>query len=647
MGYDGFAEWVAPNELTTEQPMILQSRLLRNLAVCLASAVWLPELPAQEPPQLEIAGDQVEVVLSQSSAPDELLRLEFSEDLVHWQPLARRYGGLWEPLFPDPRTILSGPSGETIIDPIAGRPRYFLRYDKATAGTLSDAAQAARFLQQATFGPKLEEITTLAASNDYEAWIDAQIALPPTSHLALWQDNPFEAGIGKQHQMGSLWMLGILDSPDQLRQRMAWALSQIFVIGTANSNEPNEAEQWTNYYDILVRNAFGNFRDLLQEVTLSPKMGEYLTYQDNAKARGDVKPDENYAREVMQLFTIGLVELNLDGSAKKDAHGDLIATYDNTDIETNARVFTGLVHAPQRPEDIADGKRNRFDPMVTDEDQHDVDEKVLLDGAILPAGLSTMEDVDGLLDRLFLHPNTPPFICRLLIQRLTGSNPSPAYIERVAQKFVDNGSGERGDLAAVIKAILLDPEARDPVLSEDDGHGALREPILRFTHYCRAFGLTSSRSDGHYRIRSLLDDFKQFPYESPSVFNFYLPDHQPQGIIFERQLFAPEFQILDSPSAVRHHNVLIELVETGLGSIIAERNNPSGTLDLSTEIALADDVDELLDHLDLLLTADRLTDASRAIIRDAVIQIPGSDAEARVHRALILFAVTPEFSVFH
>jgi len=344
----------------------------------------------------------------------------------------------------------------------------------------------------------------------------------------------------------------------------------------------------------------------------------------------------------MQLFTIGLLELNPDGTLMTDDEGEAIETYDNFDIETNARIFTGFVHADDRAQD--EGKRNRVDPMKTVESVHDTGEKVLLDGTVLPAGGTVMEDVEALLDRLFLHPNTAPFVSRLLIQRLTGSNPSPAYIGRVSAVFSDNGVGVRGDLGAVVRAILLDPEARDARLTVFDASGGVREPLIRFTHYCRAFRLSTSRADGYYRIHSLSDNIKQFPYESPSVFNFYLPDHQPQGVHFERGLFSPELQILDDPAAVDSLNVFIELTRDGLADILAGKARSDGALDLTEEIALAGDLDALLDHLDLVLTAGTLGEGSREIIRDAVTQLPASDPEARVRRALVLFAATPEFA---
>lgn len=590
-------------------------------------------------------GPGIAVKLNSNSSAG-LKRLLFSNDLQGglWTPLARSAGEGWETVFPEPATIRRESEAERLewLEAPSSGP-VFVRFEEIAAPAFSEDEAASRFLQQATFGPTLAEIQDLAATgNDFGAWIDDQISLSPTY---LWDVNEsftFEDNFPDSHKKGIVWCHAVVGADDQLRQRMAWALSQIFVISELGSNGRNEVDEWAIYYDIFLRNAFGNFRTILQEVTLSPKMGEYLTYADNRKASGVRKPDENYAREVMQLFTIGLWMLNRDGTLQLDAGGEAIPTYDNGDIETHARVFTGLRRAPNR-EGMTSG--NRIDPMEPREDWHDTDEKVLFDGTVLPAGQTTIADVTALLDRLFAHPNTPPFIARLLIQRFSSSNPSPGYIDRVAQAFEDNGFGVRGDLGAVVKAILLDPEARNLTLTVDDGHGALREPMIRFIHLCRAFNLTSTRGDGAFLVLDLEADFKQFPFNSPSVFNFYLPDHQPNGTILRRGLFAPEFQILDEPSAVKGLNIYLELIRDGLYRNISNRGSPQGVLDFTTEIALASDVDALLDHLNLLLLAGRLTPANRAIIREAVVALPTEEAQARVERAAILIVSTPEFAV--
>lgn len=591
------------------------------------------------------AGDRSHLIELETPSPGRLERLSISDSLQEgsWIPVARSVNKSWETVYPKPLKLqIAEAAPATAQLPLAETPVFF-RFESFEEPLFSNAELASRFLQQATFGPTLEAIRALEASgNAFGDWIEQQMALTPTRHSELFETFEFENNFPVSHEKGIIWCHGAISGPDQLRQRMAWALSQIFVVGELGSQGRNQTEEWLVFYDIFVDNAFGNFRDLLQQVTLSPKMGEYLTYVNNRKASGVRKPDENYAREVMQLFTIGLWQLNPDGSLVHDANGEAIPTYSNADIETHARVFTGLTHAPKRDE--ADGI-NRLDPMVPREDFHDTESKTLFDGTFLPAGRSTMEDVSALLDRLFLHPNTPPFVSRLLIQRLVCSNPSPGFIARVASVFRDNGSGQRGDLGATLRAILLDPEARSAALAADDGHGALREPLIRFLHLCRAFRLSSNRDDGAFLILDLENDIKQFPYNSFSVFNFYLPDHQPTGPFVRRGLFAPEFQILDEPSAVRGLNLCIELVRDGLFRYISNRGAPQGQLDFTSEIAMASDASALIDHLDLVLTAGRLSPQSRQIILEAVEQLPATAREDRVKRALVLLVATPEFAV--
>ena len=348
---------------------------------------------------------------------------------------------------------------------------------------------------------------------------------PVTDHI---YPVPSEIRVGRAHLKGVVWFQAALLSQDQLRQRMAWALAQIFVIGQVGSNKNGYPIQWLNFYDILVRNAFGNYRDVLQEVTQNAKMGYYLTYLNNQKASGNRLPDENYAREVMQLFTVGLWHLNMDGTLKLDANQEPIPTYDNVDITELAKVFTGLQYAYNKPEYDTP---NRVDPMIVrNENRHDRTEKTMLDGTVLSAGVNAIPEITAALDVLFNHPNVPPFISFRLIQRLVSSNPSAEYVERVARVFADNGEGVRGDLNAVVKAILLDPEARDAGYMINNGRGKLQEPLLRFTHLCRAFKLKSNEANGNILwFTSYEDEFGQSPYRSPSVFNFYLPDFVPSG----------------------------------------------------------------------------------------------------------------------
>jgi len=458
-----------------------------------------------------------------------------------------------------------------------------------------------------------------------------------------------------------IWHHAAITAEDQLRQRVAWALAQIFVLGEAGSSQKDATEQWTHFYDIFVRHAFGNFSNILGEVTYHPKMGDYLTYVNNKKEEDvdgdqipDIFPDENYAREVMQLFTIGLWQLNTNGTLQVDAAGDPIPTYDNGDIEEFAKVFTGLRYALARTNiEIRSG--NLIDPMRSQESWHDTTEKTLLDGSTLAANQTVRQDIDGLLTHLFGHANVAPFIARKLIQRLTCSNPSPAYIAAVATAFASGlyqgvGSGQRGDLAATVKAIYLHPEVRIAAASLADGNGKLREPIIRLMHVARAFNIYSIQTYGLFPFHNLETELQQSPYQAPSVFNFYTPDYQPQGNVLDREIFAPEFQIVTDVTAVRVPNAIRELVYNGLENPIGRRWYHQAELDTSYEIGLAGNVSNLIDHLDVMLTAGRLEANNRAALVPALRGMPGATEEeraGRVRRAVSLFALLPEFNVLY
>jgi uncharacterized protein (DUF1800 family) len=432
---------------------------------------------------------------------------------------------------------------------------------------------------------------------------------------------------------------------------MAWALSQIFVVGEEGSNQASYAERWLAYYDIFVRHAFGNFRDILGEVTYSPHMARYLTYENNSSlAHDDAYPDENYAREVMQLFTIGLWKLNQDGTHMPDENGNSIPTYSNDDITEFAKIFTGL----RRPNNRLNIEKNYIDPVKITYSWHDFNAKTLLDGSTLGPFTANeqgvKDDINGFLDHLFNHPNTPPFIARNLIQRFAISNPSPQYIFDVAQAFIDNGSGTRGDLGAVIKAILLHPEARETALTADATHGKLREPLIRLMSYARAFEITSPQTYGFFPFDNLDEVFAQSPYDYPTVFNFYLPDYQPLGDIVDRDLNAPEFQIHNDITALSLPNSIWTLSYNGIRDEIGKRGYSQGDLDLAFEIALANDSDALLDHLDTMITAGRLTAANRATIKGVIDSMPTETTEERetlVRKAMYLFALLPEFNVIY
>jgi len=372
--------------------------------------------------------------------------------------------------------------------------------------TLTAQQEAARLLTQSTFGPTFDLIDEVA-NIGLENWIREQYEIEPHLLEPLYLE--FEEELGPEPEENELhyslfrwtWWTRALAAEDVLRQRVAFALSEIFVISMETDELFAHQQGVANYYDMLLRNAFGNFRDLLFEVTMHPCMGFYLSHLRNRKANPSENrfPDENYAREVMQLFSIGLFELNQDGTRKVDPDGNPIPTYGNDEIREFAKVFTGLTFSGSNIslDEFLYGEPVYTEPMEMFEPEHQPSEKRLLHGTVLPIGQSGMDDINNAIDNLFNHPNVGPFIGRLLIQRLVKSNPSPQYISRVTAAFNDNGQGVRGDMKAVISAILLDEEARDISYFDDPTHGKLREPIVRYTHLLRAMQITSD--DNRFR----------------------------------------------------------------------------------------------------------------------------------------------------
>lgn len=424
------------------------------------------------------------------------------------------------------------------------------------------------------------------------------------------------------------WWNTAINGNDQLRQRVAFALSEIFVISAVGPPLKGSQFGMADYNDMLAKNAFGNYRNLLEDVTLHPVMGIYLSMLHNRKAQSEqnIRPDENYAREVMQLFSIGLHELNLDGTLKQ-LNGKPIPTFDQNDVEAFARVFTGWKFANANW-DIYVSNGDRTVPMVPFEEFHDITEKHLLDGQVLAAGQTAQQDLDAALDNLFNHPNVAPFISKQLIQRLVTSNPSTGYVERVAIVFNDNGQGQRGDLKAVIKAILLDTEARNGHLNSTT-FGKLREPILRLSHLRRAFpaipvvregerwGSGTCGEDSYELYITVLPfpwDFRlvfgQDMLRAPSVFNFFRPDFSPPGSIRNQGLVAPEFQIMTENTLTGSYRTInFEIQNSG------ESRNLT-VLNTAWAEALADDTEALLDKLDLVLLSGSMPAEMRTILAD-------------------------------
>ena len=548
--------------------------------------------------------------------------------------------------------------------------RVSLHISTQSSFSVRSSAEASAFLSRATFGSSMEDIEQLKGLGDYSRWIEEQFSKTPSYHMA-WAHS-HAIGVNnirdlKNHledwkkysdalsvlQRDAWWDI-VVNGDDQLRQRVAFALSEILVI-SRNGPLLTYPDARMSYYDMLVKHAFGNFEDLLQAVTYHPAMGKYLSYLGNAKADPEVgsHPDENYAREVMQLFTIGLYELNMDGS-KKLSNGKPIPTYTQSDIRQMAKVFTGL--SDNNGESGADGAfeshHTRTVPMVAFEDEHDKSEKRILHAhKVIAAGGDTKTDINAALHILFMHPNTAPFISRQLIQRLVTSNPTPAYIQRVSNVFANNGQGVRGDLKAVIKAILLDDEAL-----KDQHHsstfGKFREPLLYVSHLFRAFHAQNAEHILHledmelYKYRSFnfngTDMMKQEgSLEALTVFSYFTPDDAP-SILKKQGLVAPELELYGKQGV---DDVLMGLITKN--SAIYQLFNITAELQISEEIALvhAKKYDALLDRLDILLTGGYLSDNSKQAIKHYMQAHTNISDEKLLRYTIGLVITSPDYAL--
>ncbi len=543
-------------------------------------------------------------------------------------------------------------------------------------------AEAARFLTQATFGPTEASLSSLTG-NAYANWVDTQIATPPTHHrpavnarAAQWLARG-DANAGWQGPRNETWWQLSLTAPDQLRQRMAFALSQIFVISQFGALDSYH-EGVTIYYDMLLDQSFGNYRELLEDITLSPMMGTYLSMIRNRKPDPVTghEPDENYAREIMQLFSVGLTMTHLDGSLKLDAEGMPIPTYTQEETVGLAHIFTGWgphysdLDPPRWSPDIVASRNDWFRYGFDDQremsfypDFHDTKQRIILGGHVIPASTDGRARLSQALDAIFLHPNTAPFIAKHLIQKFVTSNPSPGYVARVASAFEENGSGTRGDLGATIKAVLLDYEARAIAPRQSYSFGKPSEPLLRIARSLRVLpGNLPKPADPNYYINLQWMLTEQAPLLSPSVFNFYQPGYANPGPIARAGLLSPEFQIFAETNALRQANFQFDVLSWGIWTsenIPSTEENYRFTINYAPLIAILDTPNltpaqaqaHLIDHLDERLLFGQMSPALRSQITASFSNLPtwfGFTAESQAQRvqvALYLILNSPEYFV--
>ena len=513
------------------------------------------------------------------------------------------------------------------------------------------APDATRLLDQASFGPTPSAVAE-AQNMGASAWVDDQLAMPATGYAAIGYIDP-NNNVGcptgspptcfrdnyTSFPLQLQFFHNAVNGADQLRQRVAFAYSQIFVISGIDIKETYGMRA---YQQMLLDNAFSNYRVLLEHVTLNAGMGDYLDMVNNDKpnpSRG-LEPNENYAREVLQLFSIGLARLNPDGSVIKDTNGIAVPTYDQDTVEGFAHTFTGWTYAP-RPGATSrwTNPRNYLGDMVPFDAHHDMASKLLLNGKTLSTGQTPQRDLADALDNIFSHPNVGPFIGRQMIQFLVTSNPTPQYVARITAVFNDNGQGVRGDMKAVIRAILLDAEARGDSKT-DIAYGKLRDPAVYAASLARAFG---AKTDGVY-LNSQSGAMGQAVYVPGSVFNFYPPDY---ALPNSATLVAPQFGVQNTTTTVARFNFVYALLFSANG--IAPDNSVPGAIgtkiDLSGYTSFAATPATLVDQLDALMTHTTLTSTEKNAIVTAVNAVPVSDTLGRVRSAAYLIAASPRYQI--
>ena len=520
--------------------------------------------------------------------------------------------------------------------------------------SLMGDADAYRLLKQATFGatePAMNEVKQMGVA----AWVDNQLNMPVLSTMPALEFYPGQApttctndGVASSaatlcardnytmFQLQLKFSQNALKQADQLRQRVAFALSQILV--TSGVDTTLMPYGMAKYQQMFLDSAFGNYKDLLTAVTLSPIMGDYLNMANSNKpdvARG-ISANENFGREIMQLFSIGLYELNQDGTFKKDAQGGLIPTYSQTTVENLARVFTGWTYASFGGVAPTRNNPGYYEyPMMPVELNHDTGAKTLTNGFVIPAGLNARQDLTMALDHLFAHSNVAPFISKQLIQKLVSGDPSPAYVGRVSAVFNNNGAGVRGDLKAVVRAILLDAEARGPIKTVA-GSGKLKEPVLLALSAYRGLG---GVNDGVW-VRTQYAAMAQDLFRAPTVFNYYAPDNT-----VSNGKLGPEFEILTSTTAFARANFLNNVAYTNYAIDATVSGATGTTVSWAPWQALATNPAALVDKMSWIFTAGSLSSTAQAQIAATVATIAATDTFNRARAAAYLVLTSSQFQV--
>ena len=482
----------------------------------------------------------------------------------------------------------------------------------------TDATTAVHFLEQSTFGPTALDVAAVQGMGP-QTWLTNQFQLP---------ESPLPAGLDS-NQLRAQVYLNMATGPDQVRQRAMFALSQIIVV---SANKVNTGEQLTPWVQMLSRNAFGNYRTLLRDVSFSPTMGKYLDNVFNRAASATTSPNENYARELLQLFSVGVWQLNNDGTQKLDNAGQPIPTYNQATIAEFARALTGWTY-PTKPGSTPSNSNPEYFvgeliPTPT-ASRHDVGAKTLLGGVVVPAGLTAPQEIEWVIDNVFNHPNLPPFVVTRLIRSMVTSNPSPAFVSRIVNVFLNNGAGVRGDLRAVIQAILLDPEALSPTLAI---HGRLKDPVLHVIGFGRALGATIGNPDSFQFVFSNLSQRVLTPQ---TVFSFYaLTSTLPN----QPTIFGPEFQLYPPALAIQRANFIYGIITGQYGSAYA--------IDRTLFNTVAGDSAALVDLVNQRLMMGRMSSQLRSLLITATNAVPASDPSQRAIGALYLAAISSEYSVY-